>query len=284
MKLKDLEIGSRVRDSKSSLTFYVAAQDHPGYGGTTLLAEKIVELGCLDAAEPKRKFEKSVFEQSNLYGCNDYGISNLHQWLNSSGSDWYAPQSETDSPPEDPYLRYGEVPYTRRAGFLAGFSEQFLEALIPVEVPYLRRTERDAGVLSTVQAKVFLPSRTEIGKGDEKGIAEGAMLPLFYDYSIYRTTMTQPLLEKYGREINPARETAPYDAPQIYDPKYGWWYWIRTANMGYSFLNRVASPYGALSYTYSNNDSVGIRPMLNLDGELPVQSNLKYDELFTIVL
>ena len=108
------------------------------------------------------------------------------------------------------------------------------------------------------------------------------MFPLAYDYSVYRTTMTEELLAKYGRAINPDRPTAKYDAPQIYDPKYGWWYWLRTANMGYDFLNRVASPYGALSYTYSNNDSVGIRPLLNLDGELEVQSNGKFQEVFTI--
>lgn len=53
--------------------------------------------------------------------------------------------------------------------------------------------------------------------------------------------------------------------------------------MGYDFLNRVASPYGALSYTYANNDSVGIRPVMNLDSELEVVSNGKFAEVFTIV-
>lgn len=52
--------------------------------------------------------------------------------------------------------------------------------------------------------------------------------------------------------------------------------------MAYDFLNRVASAYGALSYTYANNDSVGIRPVLNLDGELEVVSNWKFEEVFTL--
>ncbi len=284
MKLKDLEIGSRVRDAEKDLIFFVAAQDHPGYGGTTLFSEKIVELGCLDAAEPEHPAQgrPPVFYQAHEYGWNDYAASNVHQWLNGEGEDWYQPSHPYDCPPQDPYLRYGEVPYTRRPGFLTGFSGLFREALLEVEVPFLRRTGLDQGELASVRAKVFLPSRTEMGKGDEHGIPEGKMMPLFYDHSIYRTTMTEPLLEKYGRAINPGRETAPYDAPQIYDPKYGWWYWVRTANMGYVFLNRVASPYGALSYTYSNNDSVGIRPMLCLDGELEVESNGRFMEIFTI--
>ena len=52
--------------------------------------------------------------------------------------------------------------------------------------------------------------------------------------------------------------------------------------MAYDFLNRVASAYRALSYTYANNDSVGIRPVLNLDGELEVVSNGKFEEVFTL--
>ena len=52
--------------------------------------------------------------------------------------------------------------------------------------------------------------------------------------------------------------------------------------MGYDFLNRVASPYGALSYTYANNDSVGIRPAANLNGSVDVVSNGKFMEIFTL--
>ena len=161
-------------------------------------------------------------------------------------------------------------------------SPRFREALLEVQVPYLKMTRKDAGELAYVPAKVFLPSRTELGKGNEHGIAEGEMFPLSYDPTSYKTTLTEELLKFYGRKINPERESAHYDAAQIYDPKWGWWYWVRTANMAYDFLNRVASAYGALSYTYANNDSVGIRPVLNLDGELEVVSNGKFEEVFTL--
>ena len=281
MKLRELPIGAVVRDARSPLPFLVAAQNHPGYRGTALYAQKIVELGCLDGAEPERGKE-GPWKQAYRYGNNDYACSNVHQWLNSAADVWYAPTHQYDTPPAAEFTRYGEVPYAGRPGFLTQFSNTFRSALLRVDVPYLRRTERDTGEIVTVSALAFLPSRTELGKGDEHGCAEGVMFPLAYDYSVYRTTMTEELLAKYGRAINPDRPTAKYDAPQIYDPKYGWWYWLRTANMGYDFLNRVASPYGALSYTYSNNDSVGIRPLLNLDGELEVQSNGKFQEVFTI--
>lgn len=281
MKLRELEIGSIVRDTESSQLFLVAAQNHPGYGGTTLLAKHIVEVGCMDSAEPGET-AKPVWQQRSLYGSNDYGQSNLHQWLNASDNHWFRQTHLLDTPPEDPYLRYGEVSYSGREGFLAQFSQRFRQALLEVEIPYLRRVERDLGELTAVKGKVFIPSRTELGKGNEHGQEEGRMFPLAYDPTAYKTVPTEEVLAKYGRRINPQRPSAAFDAPQIYDPKYGWWYWVRTANMGYDFLNRVASPYGALSYTYANNDSVGIRPALNLDGSLDVVSNGKFLEIFTL--
>lgn len=281
MKLRELEIGSRVQDPLQGLMFLVAAQSHPGYGGTTLMAEKLVELGCLDAAEPAA--QKDAWHQSLLYGSNDYGTSNLHRWLNAQGTDWYQPTHSTDAPPRTDNTRYGEVGYETRKGFLDWLSPQSREALLEVDIPCLCRTDRrDQGELRTVRGRVFLPSRTELGKGDEHGVAEGTIFPLSYDPTSYKTTLTDDMLIKYGRSINPARPSAAYDAPQIYDPKYGWWYWLRTANMGYDFLTRVASAYGALSYTYANNDSVGIRPVMNLDGEVEVVSNGKFAEVFRI--
>lgn len=283
VRLKDLKIGSVVRDSLCPLPFLVAAQNHPGYGGgTTLYARKIAELGCMDAAEPGKQ-KRGVMGQANLYGWNDYARSNVHQWLNSEEEQWYRPSHGLDKPPTAEYTRYGEVPYEKRPGFLRWFSGTFRKGLLTVDVPYLRKTGMDQGEMTCVQAKIFLPSRTELGKGDEHGKPEGTMFPLAYDTSVYRTTMTEEKLEQYGREINPERPTAPYDAPQIYDPRLGWWYWLRTGNMAYGFLNRVASPYGALSYTYSNNDSVGIRPVLNLDGDLEAESNGRFEEVFTIL-
>jgi hypothetical protein len=281
VKLRDLEIGSVVLEEQSGLQFLVAAQNHPGYGGTTLLCRNIVELGCMDGAEPDTAGQ-GVFEQRKLYGSNDYGQSNLHRWFNSDTKTWFRQSHDADTPPEEPYLRYGEVSYTGREGFLNRFSPLFRQALLEADIPYLRRTERDSGEMTSVRGSVFIPSRTELGKGNEHGFAEGSIFPLSYDPTVYVTCPTEAVLEHYGRKINPARPSAKYDAPQIYDPKYGWWYWVRTANMGYDFLNRVASPYGALSYTYANNDSVGIRPAVNLDGAAEVVSNEKFIEIFTL--
>jgi len=287
MLLKELPIEARVRDCENQMTFLVCAQDHPGYGGTTLMAERLVGVGCFDAGERSDGHSnprKAIWEDVSSYGNNNYLLSNMQQWLNSDSRDWYKDLHELDMPPIAQNLRYNEHPYKEKPGFLAGFSKMFQDALIEVDVQVLVREGRDKGALQTIRSKVFLPSRTEIGKGDESGFAEGKMMPIFHDPTILKAKPTDEDMAKYGRSWNPTYEDIPLDAPQIYDPKFGWWFWLRTASMKYAYLIRVMSPYGAVSYTFANNDSVGIRPVLNLDSSLEILSdNDVFNETFTIV-
>lgn len=130
-------------------------------------------------------------------------MSNLHQWLNSREERWYHPAHERDNPPVSPYLRYGEHPYLETPGFLTGFSQTFRDSLVEVEIPVLVRTIRGKGELQTVKACAFLPSRTEMNKGDEVGVPEGKPLPLFYDPYIFKAKPSQDQLERFGRSWNP---------------------------------------------------------------------------------
>ena len=283
MKLGDLPIGALVRDAVFEGAFLVAAQNHPTYpGATTLFSQKVIGVRCLDAAEPEKP-SRPAFEWEARFGSNDYAASNLHRWLNADQAAWFEPAHKYDRPPSAGFLRYGEQPYDDTPGFLASLSGATRKRLVESAVPVVRRGGKDRGELATVQAKVFLPSRTELGKGDESGMAEGAPLPLLYDARIYKTAPLASELKKHGRSWNPGRETAPDDAPQIYDPKYGWWYWMRTPSCKYSFLTRVASPYGAVGYTYANNDVVGVRPLMNLDADTEVEGDGKIEETFIIL-
>ncbi len=154
------------------------------------------------------------------------------------------------------------------------FSDSFRNALVVAQIPVLVREERNVGKVCHIPARMYLPSRTEIGKGDESGFAEGKPLPLCYDPGqVHMIKPTDEDMERYGRSWNPLHEGAPYDAPQIYDPRHGWWYYLRTPSLQYGFLVRNVCTYGALSYTYANNDIVGIRPMCNLNPEISVELN-----------
>ena len=271
MRLGELGISRKVYDRKSGMLFRVAGQDHYGPGITTLLTEYVIGVRALDAAEsgPEGRYP---FEQSGKFGNNNYLLSNLNQWLNSAEQDWYKPQHDRDAPPTAEHLRYGEHPYLDEPGFLCRFSEAFRSHLVETDIPVLVRTKQAQAELKTVRASVFLPSRTEMNKGDELGIPEGKTLPIFYDHYIFKAVPSPDQIEKYGRSWNPEEPEKGlfFDRAQMYDPKFGWWYYMRTPNTMYKFLQRVMSPYGSVSYTYAYNDVVGLRPLVNLNADLEV--------------
>ena len=44
---------------------------------------------------------------------------------------------------------------------------------------------------------------------------------------------------------------------------------MRTPSTMYSYMERVMSPYGSVSYTYAYNDVVGLRPLINISSDTP---------------
>ena len=272
MRIGDLGISRRVLEKRSGILFRVAGQDHYGEGITTLLTDRIIGVRALDAAE-SGPMGAYPFEQSGKFGNNNYPDSNLHQWLNSAEEHWFQPKHGRDTPPVSEFLRYGDYPYADTPGFLSQFSETMRSSLVKTDIPVLVRTGRGKAELHSVSACAFLASRTEMNKGSELGIDEGRPLPIFYDHFIFKAVPSQEQLSKYGRDWNPAipERNVPLDAAQIYDPKFGWWYYMRTPSTMYKFMQRVMSPYGAVSFTYANNDIVGIRPLVNVSANLEIQ-------------
>lgn len=271
MKIGSIGYGRKLIDPKSGIEFRVAAQDHYGPGITTLLAMHVIGVRALDAAEPG-KTRRYPYESTDRFGNNNYILSNLHRWLNADTADWFTPAHELDTPPTAEHLRYGEHPYAAEPGFLTRLGAALKDALVETDIPVLVRTGRGTGELQSVRAAVFLPSRTEMNKGDELGIPEGRPLPIFYDHYIFKATPSADQLERYGRSWNPEEpeKGLHYDQAQLYDPKFGWWYSLRTPSTLYAFLHRIYSPYGALSYTYANNDVAGLRPLFNVRADLEV--------------
>ena len=271
MNIGSIGCGRKLYDPASGIEFRIAAQDHYGPGITTLLTKHVIGVRALDAAEPGKK-RRYPYESTDRFGSNNYLLSNLHRYLNSDEERWYAPAHELDAPPAAENLRYGEHPYENEPGFLTRLGAALKDALVQTDIPVLVRTGRGQGELQAVRAAVFLPSRTEMNKGDELGIAEGRPLPIFYDHYIFKATPSADQLERYGRSWNPEEpeKGLRFDQAQLYDPKFGWWYYLRTPSTLYGFLERVYSPYGALSYTYANNDVVGLRPLVNVRSDLQV--------------
>ena len=115
----------------------------------TLMTKNIMRTAAFDAAEPNNtnSYRKSA-------GNNRWSVSNIRQWLNSSGTagSWFTAQHEYDAAPT----------YASEPGFLAGFSANVLQHFTDItNTTNLNKVDGD-GTETTVD-KVFLPSYTEMG-------------------------------------------------------------------------------------------------------------------------
>ena len=265
MEVSQLPVGTLVESRDGTFAYYVASQDQPGYPGTTLLSRDVVLIGAFDGAEPDNPRKRHPRDRAH-FGSNDLAASNVLQWLNSDKTDWYAPATEWDKPPESAYIRNGARGYRDLAGYLTSLPGPVRENLLESSVPVHVSGADGSPALDYVTAKVFLPSRTEMGLGDDYGLPEGEPLPLLRDRRFLSANLTEQAASRYS---GPWQPQFPMKAGSI------WRYWLRSPHLHYTYLVRYVAEMGGLSFTKANYEIVGIRPMMNVRGELPVESGIR---------
>lgn len=151
--INNLPIGALVKDTGTTyygapIIWRIVDKNHSGYpaNSVTLLSEKIIKYATFDVAEPS-----NPTGTRNLYGNNRYAYSNIRQWLNKSGTSWYTAQHAYDAPPT----------YQNEAGFLTGFSSNFLSSILVTNVVVGCDAYDNLGK-ETISDKVFLLSPAEI--------------------------------------------------------------------------------------------------------------------------
>jgi hypothetical protein len=299
MILKDLPIGAKIREQKSSVVFLVAAHNHTGYSGTTLVTDCAIKLAAIDAAEPG-----NPDEAKQQFGNNFYPLSNIHQWLNANESNWYKPSHEFDAPPVTEYLDHGrldfyDVPfYSNEAkfvgdfsykddpGFLSWFSPAFVESLHEVEVSC--HLEQESGKVNNVpptpyhlKTKAFLLSAAELGFEDVQPVMEGFCFPLFHDGRM--------------RAVAPTPTAIGKPSDYIYDD-CSFFYWLRTAAPGSSSASLIynsdhrsadfrGAPISGASFSGPThvNGVCGIRPALNLDSGVTVSDQAETSGIYSLI-
>jgi len=299
MILRDLPVGTKVRERKSSLVFLVADHNHTGYAGTALITDCAIKLAPFDASEPSNP-EETKRESGN----NFYPFSNIHQWLNASEADWYTPAHEFDAPPTAENIDHGrldfyEVPfysssakftgaftYKDDPGFLSWFSPEFVESICEVDVPCVPDRDHTHFVHGQptscyVKSKVFLLSAAELGFEEAQTMQEGFRLSLFNDG---RMRVVAPTPAAIGKPDDYA-----YDGVSIY-------YWLRTPAPGstnasyiYDSDHRVIDFKGTplstrtpSGVTYVNS-VCGIRPALHLNPSIAVTDEPDVDGIYTLI-
>jgi hypothetical protein len=268
--LAQLPVGVKVREKTSGMLFLVGEHGHAGYKGTTLVANHVVGFGCLDAPE-----ENNPNQRLHLTGLNHYAFSNLHQWLNAEGEDWYRSAHEFDAPPTEEnlakrpnaYDHHGYNAYAQKPGFLSWFGADFREAIFESEVPCSDRTQAS---LEFIKAKAFLLSTAEAGIRTTDPLQEGSKIAVFRDF---RNRAATPSVEAIASaEWQPAYLTA----------KNLSWYWLRTPkgnDEGFTYYAHTTCPF---SHKFSCCPWVGIRPVVNVDSQLPVEASASVRGLYLI--
>ena len=154
------------------------------------------------------------------YGSNNWRESAVRQWLNSAApaNEWWHPQTIFDRPPS----------YANQPGFLAGFDDDFINAvgLVDVTTAYntVHEVDGSTGGSYTTRDKFFLPSMVEVGLGNNDSVAEGSIMEYFSG-----ATDTDRI--KYD----------------IAAPTTARYWWLRSPNPWLGSSVRIVTPSGALN-------------------------------------
>ena len=155
--------------AKSTWKIYSYAAD-----GATLNEAAITPYFTADGTETDLGTMKTDARNGDLnaaqemaYGYNNYKASAIRQYLNSAAgaNAWWTPSDAFDIVPNE----------ITKAGFLAGFQNDFLAAIKPVKVSQAQNTKTDDGTTQDMYDRVFLPSLQEMHIVPQVADAEGVI-------------------------------------------------------------------------------------------------------------
>lgn len=231
-----------------------------------LVTERIISLKCFDAKEPNN----SNSDRRN-YGNNRAAVANLLQWLNSAAGPggWYSAQHGQDAPPDNANVWSNYNEYQAEAGFLSFFEADFRNALLNDTIT-VAKSSTDGGGSEQITRKVRLLTMTEVGLGNENGIAEGTQWPLFTDNNSRLAYPTAEAVSKSEYTSSNLNASSP------------WWWWLLTPNASYADRVRLVTSDGSLRWYYAYNGYGGVRPALFLAPDTLVSDTTDTDGAYIL--
>ena len=139
------------------------------------MTKQIIDCRPFDAKEPT-----NPNSNRKNYGNNNWQYSNIEQFLNSDQASWYSSQHQYDTPPSSANVWNNYNPYDTHKGFLYHWSNEDKALLKDYTLTLANNTVTDGGGSYTWTGKVFLPTYTQMGYGNNN-IAEGIALSKFTD-------------------------------------------------------------------------------------------------------
>lgn len=257
--LNALAVGALVKDTGTlyngkPIIWKIADKGHTGYpsGAVTLITERIISLKCFDAIE-----SGNSDGNRRSYGNNRWTLSNVRQWLNSQAAagKWYSAQHGADAPPTNANVWSNYNEYDAEAGFLAGFSVNFIAALLTTTHTVGKATV-DGGGTESCADKIFLATCTEVGLSGD--VTAGSKLALFSNDSSRLAYPTAEAVSKSEYTNSSLNASSP------------WWWWLADAYASYSYGVRDVNSSGAMDWDGAYSGSYGVRPLCYLKSEILV--------------
>lgn len=262
-----LQIGDHLRFAKYNhhpILWRVVHLD--GEGNPVLLSDRILTIKAYDAAG-------SAYNNSDrkTWGSNDYEISTLRRWLNSSDSrvTW------AKNPPKKEHLFTGDNPYNQERGFLADGNFTVTERtwILPVkhrvllsDVDNFKRTEGSGGhIEETKLADVITNERTARAH---------TLTDLVFLLSVKQLKeWIHDRRRILGNGYHMAKPTT-FAVNQstwkdkTLHPDKKWYYWLNTPLTSDANNVRAVFDDGTVDDLFANADTVGVRPALKLNAKI----------------
>lgn len=270
--LSTLAVGALVKDTGTlyngkPIVWKIADKGHAGYpaNSVTLITERIISLKCFDAMEPSNSDSNR-----RSYGNNRYIFSNLRQWLNSTkaAGRWYSAQHGQDAPPNNGNVWSNYNEYEAEAGFLVGFSANFIAALLNT-THTVGKSNTDGGGTETCTDKIFLATCTEVGLSGDHTC--GTKLALFTNDASRQAKPTAEAVSK-SEYTNSGLNANSF-----------WYWWLADAYASYSYIVRGVYSSGARGSNSACSGGRGVRPLCNLSSSILVSDTPDSDGAYTII-
>ena len=270
--LSSLAVGALVKDTGTlyngkAIVWKIADKNHTGYpaNSVTLITERIISLKCFDAMEPSNSDS-----DRKRYGNNRWIYSNIRRWLNSQAAAgrWYSAQHGQDAPPNNSNVWSNYNEYEAEAGFLTGFSANFLAALLNT-THTVGKAQVDGGGTESCTDKIFFATCTEVGLSGD--VTAGSKLALFSNDA---SRQAKPTAEAVSKS---EYQTSGLDANSFWNLT-PW-----TCDASNSYRVRYVGSSGALSGNGAFSGSWGVRPLCNIKSDILVSDNPDSDGAYTII-
>ena len=270
--LSSLAAGALVKDTGTlyngkAIVWKIADKNHAGYpaNSVTLITERIISLKCFDAIE-----SGNSDSDRKRYGNNRWIYANIRQWLNSQAAagQWYSAQHGQDAPPSNANVWDNYNEYQQEAGFLAGFSANFLAALLTT-THTVGKAQVDGGGTESCTDKIFLATCTEVGLSGD--VTAGSKLAIFSNDASRQAKPTAEAVSKSEYTNSSLNANSP------------WYWWLADAYASDSCSVRNVNSSGALDWSGAYVGSRGVRPLCNIKSDILVSDNPDSDGAYTII-